>query len=216
MSDEVRTGCKARSRFRGMEVSILEAIRAEAAAALRAYVIGRWAGLPARLEVRLRRTHPNGANSLVADDGIPLAIRARSSRGLRAQRRVCLDFPIAVNGTLMRGLELNPRMLAVGGRFEREATTRPQYRLWSIDDRHPAMIRVREGGVPLHCSSAPAQSHSHWPSLRFLGGRRRARMRHRRSPALRRRPRTAAIPVGGGWRGGGRVAPWSRGQRERR
>jgi hypothetical protein len=58
-----------------------------------------------------------------------------------------LDFPLAVNGTLMRGLELNPRMLAVGGRFDREATTTPQYRLWSIDDRHPAMIRVREGGV---------------------------------------------------------------------
>jgi hypothetical protein len=58
-----------------------------------------------------------------------------------------LDFPIAVNGTLMRGLELNPRLLAVGGRFDRETTTRPQYRLWSIDDRHPAMIRVREGGV---------------------------------------------------------------------
>jgi hypothetical protein len=61
------------------------------------------------------------------------------------ERRV--DFPLAVNGTLMRGLELNPRMLAVGGRFDREATTTPQYRLWSIDDRHPAMIRVREGGV---------------------------------------------------------------------
>jgi Allophanate hydrolase C-terminal domain len=58
-----------------------------------------------------------------------------------------VDFSIAVNGTLMRGLELNPRMLAVGGRFDRETTTQPQYRLWSIDDRHPAMIRVREGGA---------------------------------------------------------------------
>ena len=58
-----------------------------------------------------------------------------------------VDFPIAVNGTLMRGLELNPRMLAVGGRFDREAMTVPQYRIWSIDDRHPAMIRVRDGGV---------------------------------------------------------------------
>ena len=114
---------------------------AEAAAALCAYVIGRWARLPARLAVHLRRTHPNGVNSLVADDGIPLAREPSRSKESR------LDFPIAVNGTLMRGLELNPRMLAVGGRFDREATTRPQYRLWSIDDRHPAMIRVREGGV---------------------------------------------------------------------
>ena len=61
------------------------------------------------------------------------------------ERRV--DFPLAVNGTLMRGLELNPRMLAVGGRFDREATTTPHYRLWSIGDRHPAMIRVLQGGV---------------------------------------------------------------------
>ena len=58
-----------------------------------------------------------------------------------------MDFPIAVNGTLMRGLELNPRMLAVGGRFDREAMTVPHYRIWSINDRHPAMIRVSEGGV---------------------------------------------------------------------
>jgi Allophanate hydrolase C-terminal domain len=58
-----------------------------------------------------------------------------------------LDFPLAVNGPLMRGLELNPRLLAVGARFDRETTTRPQYRLWSIDDRHPAMVRVREGGA---------------------------------------------------------------------
>jgi hypothetical protein len=47
----------------------------------------------------------------------------------------------------MRGLELNPRMLQVGARFLRETTTAPEYRLWSIDDRHPAMIRVRRGGA---------------------------------------------------------------------
>src|SRR5262249_7759042 len=61
----------------------------------------------------------------------------------------CLDFPLAVNGTLMRGLELNPRLLAVGARFDRETTTVPGYRLWSIDDRHPAMLRVREGGAAI-------------------------------------------------------------------
>ena len=58
-----------------------------------------------------------------------------------------MDIPLAVNGTLMRGLELNGNMLAAGGRFVREATTVPEYRLWSIGDRHPAMVRVREGGV---------------------------------------------------------------------
>ena len=54
---------------------------------------------------------------------------------------------LAVNGTLMRGLELNPNLLAVGARFVRETRTAPSYRLWSIGDRHPAMIRVAAGGV---------------------------------------------------------------------
>lgn len=54
---------------------------------------------------------------------------------------------LAVNGTLMRGLELNPNMLAVNAKFLREAKTERAYRLWSINDVHPAMLRVAEGGV---------------------------------------------------------------------
>ena len=54
---------------------------------------------------------------------------------------------LAVNGTLMRGLELNPNLLAVGATFVREARTQSTYRLWSINDRHPAMVRVNRGGV---------------------------------------------------------------------
>ena len=58
------------------------------------------------------------------------------------------DFvALAVNGTLMRGLELNPNLTAVGGEFVYETRTEPAYRLWSINDRHPAMVRVRSGGV---------------------------------------------------------------------
>jgi len=53
---------------------------------------------------------------------------------------------LAVNGTLMRGLELNGNLIAAGATFARETTTGPHYRLWSIDDRHPAMVRVRWGG----------------------------------------------------------------------
>lgn len=56
-------------------------------------------------------------------------------------------IPLAVNGTLMRGLELNPNLLAVSAVFLRETETEPAYRLWSIGDRHPGMIRVRQGGV---------------------------------------------------------------------
>ena len=44
---------------------------------------------------------------------------------------------LAVNGTLMRGLELNPNLLSVGAAFRREDTTVPLYRLFSIGDRHP-------------------------------------------------------------------------------
>jgi hypothetical protein len=58
-------------------------------------------------------------------------------------------FNLAVNGTLMRGLALNSNLLAVGATFLRETATEPTYRLWSIDDRHPAMVRVQEGGVTI-------------------------------------------------------------------
>jgi len=51
---------------------------------------------------------------------------------------------IAVNGTLMRGLKLNPNLLRVGGAFVREASTKPTYRIWSVNDEHPAMIRVND------------------------------------------------------------------------
>ena len=54
---------------------------------------------------------------------------------------------LAVNGTLMRGLELNPNLLAVGATFVREDTTEPGYRLFSIDDRHPAMMRTPGEGT---------------------------------------------------------------------
>ena len=55
--------------------------------------------------------------------------------------------PLAVNGTLMRGLELNPNMLAAGAEFLREDRSEPAYRLFSIGDRHPGMFRVAQGGT---------------------------------------------------------------------
>jgi hypothetical protein len=53
---------------------------------------------------------------------------------------------LAVNGTLMRGLELNRNLQAVGAKFVQETTTKPEYRLWSIRDQYPAMLRVNQGG----------------------------------------------------------------------
>lgn len=56
---------------------------------------------------------------------------------------------LAVNGTLMRGLELNGNLLAVGAEFVEETTTEPAYGLWSVDDRYPAMLRVPSGGAAI-------------------------------------------------------------------
>ena len=64
-----------------------------------------------------------------------------------ALKEIALDVLLSVSGTLMRGLELNQNLLAVGASFVREAHTAPVYRLWSIHDRHPAMIRVAAGGA---------------------------------------------------------------------
>lgn len=52
---------------------------------------------------------------------------------------------LAVNGTLMRGLKLNPNLVDAGATFVREASTEPAYRLWTIADEHPAMVRVTDG-----------------------------------------------------------------------
>ena len=60
-----------------------------------------------------------------------------------------MNVLLAVNGTLMRGLELNVNLLDAGATFVRETRTAPVYRLWSIDDRHPAMIRVSQGGAAI-------------------------------------------------------------------
>jgi hypothetical protein len=65
---------------------------------------------------------------------------------------------LAVNGTLMRGLELNKNMLDVGAKFVREDETDACYRVWSIDDRHPAMLRTPGQGtrVALELWDVPA------------------------------------------------------------
>jgi len=56
-----------------------------------------------------------------------------------------VSFDLFVNGTLMRGLALNANL--DGAEFLGEARTLPRYRLYSIDDIHPGMFEVDEGGV---------------------------------------------------------------------
>ena len=53
---------------------------------------------------------------------------------------------LAVNGGLMRGFKDNKNLLDVNATFVKEAKTEPIYRLFSIDDVHPAMMKVTEGG----------------------------------------------------------------------
>jgi hypothetical protein len=67
---------------------------------------------------------------------------------------------LAVNGTLMRGLELNENLLNAGATFIRETFTEPAYRLWSVEDRHPAMMKFKAGGTSIYVEiwSIPANN----------------------------------------------------------
>jgi carbamate kinase len=90
--------------------------------------------------------------------GAPEADAARSHE-LQRKAPATGDVLLAVNGTLMRGLKLNPNMIAAGASFVRETSTEPAYRLWTINDDHPAMIRVSGGAgvaVAVEVWSVPA------------------------------------------------------------
>ena len=50
-----------------------------------------------------------------------------------------------VNGTLMKGLKLSKNL--DGAEFMGEFATEPCYRLFTINDIHPGMFEVAEGGV---------------------------------------------------------------------
>ena len=56
-----------------------------------------------------------------------------------------MAFELFVNGTLMRGLALHENLH--DAEFMGEFVTAPNYRLYSIDDEHPAMFAVDDGGV---------------------------------------------------------------------
>ena len=56
-----------------------------------------------------------------------------------------MAIELFVNGTLMRGLTLHKNL--DGANFLGEFHTLPIYRLYSINDIHPGMFEVGEGGV---------------------------------------------------------------------
>lgn len=56
------------------------------------------------------------------------------------------DIHLTLNGTLIRELALNERLISTGAIFVCEDRTSNRYRLWSINDEYPAMQRAAEGG----------------------------------------------------------------------
>ena len=64
------------------------------------------------------------------------AVFAQTVHAVLAQEQVL----IAVYGTLMRGLELEPNLVNLGATFVREDRTEPAYSLYSVNDIHPAMV----------------------------------------------------------------------------
>lgn len=60
----------------------------------------------------------------------------------------------------MRGFSDNKIMQDANSTFIEEAETEPTYRLFSIGDRHPAMLRVTEGGtsVAVEIWAVPVES----------------------------------------------------------
>ena len=86
---------------------------------------------------------PGAVGVIGASDEIRAILEGRS--GTRIVAADTTATLLAVNGTLMRGLKLNPNMVAAKATFVREAMTEPAYRLWTINDEHPAMVRVTDG-----------------------------------------------------------------------
>ena len=56
---------------------------------------------------------------------------------------------LAVNGSLMRNLALNHNLVDARAQFVQETKTSSNYRLWSIDDTYPAMLRDEGEGTEI-------------------------------------------------------------------
>lgn len=99
------------------------------------------------------------AGTRIVSASTPKSITEKREPVSSASATAAASVLLAINGTLMRGLKLNPNMVAAGATFVRQTTTDASYRLWSIDDDHPAMIRVSDGSgvaVEVEVWSVPA------------------------------------------------------------
>eukprot|EP01091_Cochliopodium_minus_P009039 TRINITY_DN2152_c0_g1_i1.p1 TRINITY_DN2152_c0_g1~~TRINITY_DN2152_c0_g1_i1.p1 ORF type:complete len:138 (-),score=42.99 TRINITY_DN2152_c0_g1_i1:66-479(-) len=66
---------------------------------------------------------------------------------MKVNKTINKTVNLAVNGTLMRGLKLEKNMREAKANFIKEAKTMPAYKIWTINDEHPAMQRVKDGGA---------------------------------------------------------------------
>lgn len=110
---------------------------------------------------------PGATGVIGAAEEIPAILAGRSGTRIIGDAKATAspaqpgsgEVLLAVNGTLMRGLKLSPNMAAAGASFLRETRTEPVYRLWTVNDDHPAMIRVTDGSgmaVAVEVWSVPA------------------------------------------------------------
>jgi len=88
---------------------------------------------------------PHAVGVIGAAEQIPQILAGTSGTRIIADDGADDAVLLAVNGTLMRGLKLNPNLLNAGATFVSETVTEPVYRLWTINDEHPAMIRMTDG-----------------------------------------------------------------------
>ena len=67
------------------------------------------------------------------------------------------------NGTVMRDQPAQANL--VGATFLEDVRTAPVYRLWTIGDRHPAMMRAGEGGTEIEAELYEVPDDV-WPGIR--------------------------------------------------
>ncbi|HEY2937705.1 MAG TPA: gamma-glutamylcyclotransferase [Gaiellaceae bacterium] len=70
---------------------------------------------------------------------------------------------VVFNGTVMRGEPAHANLL--GATFLEEVRTAPAYRLYSIGDRYPAMVRAEEGGALIAAELYEVPDEV-WPAIR--------------------------------------------------
>lgn len=70
---------------------------------------------------------------------------------------------VVFNGTVMRGQPAHHNL--AGATFLEDVRTAPVYRLYSIGDRHPAMVRDDEGGAAIAAELYEVPDEG-WPGIR--------------------------------------------------